>query len=451
MYRSFDPYRQVLLACYEQPSAAQLSQILDQGQAAFRLWRKKPLAERGALILRLADLLLAEEQALARLMCLEMAKPWAQALAEVQKCAWLCRHYAQHGAAYLAPEPVETEMQASYVVYQPLGLIVEVMPWNFPLWQVFRFTVPTLLAGNVCLLKHAPNVPQSALAILGLFERAGFPQGVFQNAFLSNEQVAEVLADERCQGASLTGSFRAGSAVAAAAGAAVKPVVLELGGSDAFVVLADADLEQAAKVAVQSRLHNNGQTCIAAKRFLIQDTVYDQFLAYFKAEWAQYQVGDPLDPQCRLSVLARQDLAENLQKQVEQGLAQGARLLTEGGWRGGCNFQPMILSEIASDNVLAKEELFGPVACFWSFKELEQALQLANEVPFGLGASLWTRNTALAQDLALSLDVGTVAINQMVKSDPRLPFGGIKQSGLGRELGREGIRSFVNIKAISMV
>ena len=445
MFISYDPFKQEVLGEYPLTEAVETEGLLSQSQWAFANWRKTSFEHRGLLLRKIAQLLRQNMEVLAALICREMGKPLMQARAEVEKSAWVCEHYAEMGASYLQTERIA----GAEVWFQPLGLVLEVMPWNFPFWQVFRFTAPTLMAGNVVILKHAPNVPQCALAIRSLFEQAGFELGVFELAFWDNPTIAQVLGDVRVSGLALTGSVRAGSAVAERAGRHLKPCVLELGGSDAFIVLSDADLPKAIELGLQSRMHNSGQTCVAAKRFIVEEACAKAFIDGFLSGMKAYQPSSPWDKACRLSVLARPDLTEHLSNQVEAGLKAGARVL---GGRGrlGQWFEPMLLTDIGRDNPLYEEELFGPVACLWVVKDEVEALRLANDSPFGLGASVWSQDLARAKALGLELEVGTVALNQMVKSEPSLPFGGIKRSGIGRELGREGIRSFVNVKTLNL-
>ncbi|MCI0393866.1 MAG: NAD-dependent succinate-semialdehyde dehydrogenase [Chloroflexi bacterium] len=435
---------------FEPLDGAALEEKVSRAVAAFEPWRLASFEERAACMRRAAGLLDEEKQRWGEVMTLEMGKPIKAAVAEAEKCAWVCRHYADQAAAFLADEPAETDASRSYVRYQPLGPILAIMPWNFPFWQLFRFAAPAIMAGNVALLKHAPNVPQCALAIEEIFSRAGFPPGVMQNLFIEPEAARALLADRRIRAATLTGSVRAGRSVAEAAGAWLKKVVLELGGSDPFIVLPSADLENAVKIAVAARVLNNGQSCIAAKRFIVHKDVANDFEEAFLDRMAALRIGDPLDPAVEIGPLARQDLQDGLAAQVEASVAAGARLLLGGRPldRPGYFFPPSVLANIPRESPAYGEELFGPVASLFRVNDLGEAIALANDTTFGLGASAWTADPAEQERLANEVESGAVFINGMVKSDPRLPFGGVKDSGFGRELGVHGIREFVNVKTV---
>ncbi|HEX4954639.1 MAG TPA: NAD-dependent succinate-semialdehyde dehydrogenase [Thermoanaerobaculia bacterium] len=438
------------LASFPPLSPTQLEAKVARAAAAFRTWRTTPVAERCAAVGRAGDVLAAEKDRLARLATLEMGKPLASAVAEVEKCAWVCRFYAENAAAMLAPQPVETEASWSLVRHDPLGPLLAVMPWNFPYWQVFRFAAPALAAGNVGLLKHASNVPQCALAIEEVFRRAGLPEGCFTTLLVEADAVAGLIADPRVAAVTLTGSEGAGVAVGRAAGAALKKVVLELGGSDPFLVMPSAELGKAIETAVTARTLNNGQSCIAAKRFLIHEEVANAFELGFVARMATLRVGDPFDPSTEIGPLATPAIAAQLEEQVAQSVAAGARLLL-GGRRvpgAGNYFEPTVLTDPPLGSPAWGEELFGPVATLFRVASLDQAITLANATRFGLGASAWTRDPAEQERLATELEAGSVFFNSMVKSDPRLPFGGIKHSGHGRELGAWGLREFVNLKTV---
>lgn len=448
--QSINPYDQSLLQEHAILSPQALQDHLKEGHLAFQTWKKRSFQARANHFERLADLLEAGAKKYGQLITAEMGKPLAQAEAEVKKCAVVCRYYAAHAADFLADQVLNTSPHKSKVVYQPMGIILQIMPWNFPFWQVFRFAAPTLMAGNVTLLKHAPNVLGCAASIATLFEEAGFPKGVFQQIVVEVSAVEELLADTRVRGVALTGSVGAGQVVGALAGKYLKPCVLELGGSDPFIVLKDADLEAAATAAVQARMHNSGQTCIAAKRFIVERAIEAPFKALLKEKIQALKVGDPKEVDTDVSVLAREDLATQLQKQVDGSVAQGAVVEVAGGHQEGSNlFQPMLLSDLKKGMPAYEEELFGPVATYWVAEDMQAAIDIANNSKFGLGASVWTKDAAKAEEVSLGLDVGAVAINQIMRSDPRVPFGGTKLSGLGRELGREGILSFVNLKAIT--
>jgi len=399
---------------------------------------------------RAAAILEAEKEDFARLMTTEMGKLLKAAVEEVEKCAWACRYYAENAARFLADEEVATNAARSFVRYQPLGPVLAIMPWNFPFWQVFRFAAPALMAGNVALLKHASNVPQCALAIERIFERAGFPKGVFQTLLVESRAVEKILRDRRVVAATLTGSEGAGASVAAIAGSEIKKTVLELGGSDPFIVMPSADLDEAVKTAVRARTINNGQSCIAAKRFIVHQEVYAEFERRFVAAMEGLKVGDPLDPETEVGPLATQDQLETVVTQVERTIAAGARLLTGGRRlnRPGFFYAPTVLADIPEMAPARCEEVFGPVAMLFRARDVDDALRLANETSFGLGSSAWTRDEKERERFIEELEAGLVFINGMVASDPRLPFGGVKRSGYGRELSVFGIREFVNIKTV---
>ena len=412
------------------------------------LWRGTPVADRAAVLARAAEILERDKLTLARTMTLEMGKTLAAAVAEAEKCAAGCRYYAERAEAMLRPERVDGDDHR--VQFHPLGAVLAIMPWNFPFWQVIRFAAPALAAGNVALLKHAANVPECALALEQLFHDAGAPEGVFQNLFVETERVAGIIADPRVAAVTLTGSEGAGRAVAAAAGQHLKKAVLELGGSDPFIVLPSADLDRAVAMAVKARCVNNGQSCIAAKRFIIAEPLYDRFTEKFVAAMRALRVGDPLEEATELGPLATPAILEGLDRQVQRSVAAGARLLTGGKRldRPGNFYPATVLADVPPRAPAYHEELFGPVATLFRARDLDQAVALANDSGFGLGASVWTGDRAEARRLADELEAGTVFINDMVASDPRFPFGGIKRSGYGRELGLYGLREFVNVKTV---
>jgi len=427
-----------------------LERKLQRAAAAATAWRKVPFDARAAMLRRAAEILDARREEYAHLMAEEMGKPLAQGLSEADKCAWVCRYYADHGEAHLAPESIATDASTSTVRFDPLGAVLAVMPWNFPFWQVFRFAAPALMAGNVGLLKHASNVPGCAMAIEEVFRAAGLPEGCFQALLIGGARAEQLVGDPRIAAVTLTGSEPAGMAVAAAAGRALKKVVLELGGSDPFVVFDDADVARAAEVAVTARMINSGQSCIAAKRFLLHASIAEPFTRRMVERVRALRVGDPLDPATEVGPLAREDLLAELDQQVAESLSEGARCLVGGGRldRPGFFYAPTVLGEVRSGLPVAAEETFGPVAALMTFETDDEAVALANGTPFGLGASLWTGDRDRGRRLATEIEAGSVFINGMVKSDPRLPFGGVKRSGFGRELGREGIREFVNVKTV---
>lgn len=449
MFCSINPATGVELAQYAPMTEAEVGNRLARAAAAFEQYRATPLAERADRMHRAAALLEARARDLAVLMTQEMGKPVTQAEAEARKCAWVCRYYADHAAAMLREEVVETDAVRSYVTFEPLGPVLAVMPWNFPFWQVFRFAAPALMAGNVGLLKHAANVTGCALMIEQVLREAGFGDA-FQTLVIPPDAVARLLEDPRLKAATLTGSDGAGRAVGGKAGAMLKPTVLELGGSDPFIVLADADLDRAVAVGVQARMQNNGQSCIAAKRFIVEQGVVEAFTAQFVEQVAALRVGDPLDPATDIGPLARVDLRDDLHRQVQQTLAAGATLCTGGhaldgpGWF----YAPTVLADVRPGMAAFDEEVFGPVAALTVATDADEALELANQTRFGLGAAVFTEDRARGEALARRLAVGCAFVNGLVKSDPRLPFGGVKDSGYGRELSTWGLRAFVNVKTV---
>ncbi|HRR14937.1 MAG TPA: NAD-dependent succinate-semialdehyde dehydrogenase [Thermoanaerobaculia bacterium] len=447
---SVNPATGETLATFTPHGDAEIEARLAAAAAAAAGWRRTPVAERTALVARAAELLDERREALARLATLEMGKTLAAARAEVEKCAWVCRHYAAEAAGMLATEEVATDARRSFVRFDPLGVVLAVMPWNFPYWQVFRFAAPALAAGNAALLKHASNVPQCALAIEAIWRDAGAPAGLFGALLVGGARVAPLLADPRIAAATLTGSEPAGASVARAAGESLKKVVLELGGSDPFLVLPSADLDRAVATAVTARVLNNGQSCIAAKRFLVHRDVYEPFTARFVAAMGALRMGDPLAPETDLGPLATPAIRAELHAQVERSVAAGARLLLGGSVPAGpgCFYPPTVLAEVPPDAPAAREELFGPVAPLFRVDSLDEAIALANATDFGLGAAAFTTDPAEQERLAAELDAGSVFCNGLVKSDPRLPFGGIKRSGFGRELAAFGLREFVNAKTV---
>jgi succinate-semialdehyde dehydrogenase/glutarate-semialdehyde dehydrogenase len=450
---SVNPATAEHLHSFAPESDAVIEQKLARAAAAFAEWRRRPVAARAEVLARAGEILDSDRQSFARLMTVEMGKLVGAAEQEAQKCALACRYYAEHAERFLAPEVVTDAPGVRDAVYfQPLGPVLAVMPWNFPFWQVIRFAAPALAAGNVGLLKHASNVPQCALALAELFRRAGAPEGVFQTLLVDAPRVAAIVADPRVAAATVTGSEGAGSAVGAAAGKHVKKVVLELGGSDPFLVLASADIERAVATAVKARIVNSGQSCIAAKRFIVVDAVYEQFSAAFTEAMAELVVGDPMAPETQVGPLALASICDGVADQVARTVAAGAHLLVGGrrADRPGFFYMPTVLADVPPTAPAATEEIFGPVASLFRVHDTDAAIALANASPFGLGAAAWTRDRAEAERLAIELEAGSVFINGMVASDPELPFGGIKRSGHGRELGRYGLREFVNAKTVRM-
>lgn len=433
-------------------TSQKLDEKLELAVETFRTFRQTSFAERAAVMLRVADILERESGEFAHLMTLEMGKPLKAAIQEAQKCAWVCRYYAESAAHHLADITISTGAKKSFVRFQPLGPVLAVMPWNFPFWQVFRFAAPALMAGNVGLLKHSSNVPQCALAIETLLHRAGFPPGAFQTLLIGSDQVARLLEDHRVTAATLTGSEPAGRSVASAAGKQIKKTVLELGGSDPFIVMPSADMEMAVSTAVKARVINNGQSCIAAKRFIIAAEIYDEFERRFVELIEKLRIGDPFADTTDIGPLATEQILEELDKQVQQSVAQGARLLTGGKRlnRPGNFYEPSVLTDIPSKAPAYCEEVFGPVALLFRVNDIDEAIRIANDTTFGLGAAAWTNDENEKERFVREIEAGCVFINGMVASDPRLPFGGVKNSGYGRELGEFGIREFVNIKTVWM-
>ncbi len=450
---TINPATGELLKSFEPLNDTEISTKLDLAQQAFEEYRQTNFEVRSRFLNQAADILERDKSVFAKIMTLEMGKTYQSAVAEVEKCALVCRYYAEHAPQFLADVPVSTDASNSFVKYQPLGIILAVMPWNFPFWQVFRFAAPALMAGNVGILKHASNVPQCALAIEEIFLKAGFPKGIFQTFLVGAAKVADIIADERVKAATLTGSEPAGMSLAANAGKQIKKVVLELGGSDPFIVLPSADIETAVAIAVNARMLNNGQSCIAAKRFIIAESVADKFEKLFLEKFQTLKIGDPMLPETDIGPLATPDSLQDLDAQVKTAVNSGGKILIGGDisqlkTRYGNFYPPTILTNISPDQPIAKEEFFGPVAMLFRVPDIDTAIAIANSTPFGLGASAWTTNNSEQQRLINEIEAGAVFINSMVKSDPRLPFGGIKRSGYGRELSIQGIHEFVNVKTV---
>lgn len=449
---SINPFTEACIKRYEAHRDERIEQALSAAHRASRLWADTPLKQRSERLGSLAEQLRAKSDALAELITREMGKLAVEARAEVDKCAWVCDFYAEQAERFLADELIDTDAPRSLVAYQPLGVWLAIMPWNFPFWQVFRCAAPALVAGNPVLLKHASNVCGCALAIEQVFRDAGAPEGLFQTLLIPGERAEALVADPRIRGLSLTGSEAAGRRVAAATGANIKPSILELGGSDAFVVLADADVEQAATMAAKARFLNGGQSCIAAKRFILVPEIAEDFVAAFQAAAEALKPGDPMQPQTTLPPLARSDLRDQLHAQVQASLSRGARLVTGGAplARSGWFYAATLLDHCAPGMPAYHEELFGPVAAIIRARDETDALRLANDSDFGLGGSVWTQDRERGEAFARGMQCGCACVNDMVKSDPRLPFGGIKQSGYGRELGLLGIRGFCNAKTLTI-
>jgi succinate-semialdehyde dehydrogenase/glutarate-semialdehyde dehydrogenase len=429
-------------------SAERVEQSLQAAAEAFPKWRTTSFEQRAGYLYKAAEILNAEAESLGRIVTEEMGKPISAAVEEVRKCARTCRFYAEKAEKFLAEETLEGPAAQNLIRYEPLGPVLAVMPWNFPLWQVFRFAAPALMAGNVGLLKHASNVPRCALAIEDILCRAGFPDGVFQTLLIPAKDVKSIIHDRRVRAVTLTGSVEAGRRVASEAGAALKKVVLELGGSDPFIIMPSADLDKAVSTAIKARTVNNGQSCIAAKRFFVAESIYDEVERKIVAGMQALVVGDPLESKTQIGPLATEAIADEVAEQVRDTVAAGAKLLTGGRRREGSFYEPTVLANIPADSRAYREEVFGPVALLFRVKDAEHALALANDTEFGLGASAWTTDPMEQRFFVERLDAGMVFINGMVASDPRLPFGGTKDSGYGRELGAFGIREFVNVKTV---
>jgi len=447
---SINPATGAVLKRFDPISKEMIDKKLARAAETFRTYRKTSFSDRSKWMMRAAEILASEKIEFGKLMTTEMGKPLKAAIEEAEKCAWGCRFYAENAERFLADEVVETNASRSYVHYQPIGAILAIMPWNFPFWQVFRFAAPALMAANVALLKHASNVPQCALAIEEIFRRAGFPEGAFQTLLIGSDQVRRVLEDPRIAAATLTGSEPAGSDVASIAGKHIKKTVLELGGSDPFIVMPSADLDEAAKTAVKARCVNNGQSCIAAKRFIVHEKIADEFEQCFVKGMEALKVGDPMDEATDIGPLATPALLEQLHQQVQRSVSAGARLLIGGKklQRPGNYYVPTVLANIPKNSPAYSEEVFGPVALLFRAQNIEEAIALANDTTFGLGSAAWTNDENEKRRFIEELEAGAVFINGMVASDPRLPFGGVKHSGYGRELSVHGIREFVNIKTV---
>ncbi|MVW59598.1 aldehyde dehydrogenase family protein [Massilia sp. NEAU-DD11] len=449
MISSINPATGTVVAEFDEHTDAQVERMLQGAVTAQKRWARQPIEVRAAVLTAVARVLRERKAEYARLITTEMGKPLAEAEAEIEKCAWTCDHYAQHGPGYLADMPVASNAE-SYVAYDPLGVVLAVMPWNYPFWQFIRFAAPALVAGNGAILKHANNVPQCALALQQALVDAGVPAGLMSTVLIASSRVKALIADARIAAVTLTGSTAVGKQVAAQAGSALKKQVLELGGSDPFIVLADADVAAAARTAVKARFGNCGQSCVSSKRFIVEDAVADAFVAAFVAHTRELVVGDPLDPRTTIGPMARPSLVADLDSQVQRSLAAGARLLTGGAARPGpgCYYEPTILDDVTPDMAAAIEETFGPAAAILRVGDADEAIALANATEFGLAAALWTGDLARARRLVRQIEAGAVFVNGQVVSDARLPFGGIKQSGYGRELGAAGAREFTNTKTV---
>jgi len=447
---SINPYTGQVNQEFELLSLQQCHEAVAKSRRAFPAWKALSVTDRAALIRTAGQRLRENQRRLAQIVTMEMGKPIRESLAEIEKCAWLCDYYAENSEAPLEDDPIPTEAAKSYVSFEPLGTILGIMPWNFPFWQVFRFAVPAMAAGNVCLLKHASNVPITALEIEKIFADAKFPEGVFQTLLIDSKTAMKLVEEDKVDGVSLTGSVAAGSAIGELAGRRLKKAVLELGGSDPFIILEDADIDKAARTALQARTINTGQSCIAAKRFIVMESVVQEFQVKFLELFKSLKVGDPMDEKTDIGPLAKEEIVSELKRQLEDAKNKGANIIygPEPPAGKGLFFQPAVVTNVNRDMQILKEEVFGPIAPILVVKNEAEAIELANSTEFGLGAAVWTRSIDRGMQLAKRIASGFVAVNDMVKSDPRLPFGGIKRSGFGRELSYYGLREFVNIKTV---
>jgi succinate-semialdehyde dehydrogenase / glutarate-semialdehyde dehydrogenase len=447
--KSINPFNNELLADYREMSSEEVNSIIDKTYQSWLCWKNTSFAFRSDLMLKAAAILRSKKKELSELITLEMGKLIGEAEGEIEKCAWVCDYYAEQAETMLADEPIVTDGQKSMAVFQPIGPVLAVMPWNYPFWQVFRFAAPALMAGNAGLLKHASNVQGCALSIEKVFIEAGFPENIFSSLIIGSLKVEEVIANPKVRAVTLTGSEFAGSQVAAAAGKFLKKSVLELGGSDPFIVIGDADLDEAVRWGVKSRMLTSGQTCISAKRFIVVEEIAETFISKMKKEMEKYLLGNPIDPATKLAPLSKRNFVEEVHKQIENSVKMGAECILGGQLEPtGCFYPPTILTNVTHEMPVFSEETFGPVAAVIVVKDEDEAIRVANESLFGLGAAIWTNNLEKGEKMAREIEAGAIFINGMVKSDPRLPFGGIKNSGYGRELSDYGIKEFCNIKTI---
>jgi len=450
MFHSINPYNQQIIASYQEVRQEELTLIVQKASLSFHQWKLLNYKVRSTLFFKMAELLRKNLDRYAILISSEMGKIIRESRSEIEKCAWLCEYYAENAEQFLEKEYINTDAVNSYIRFDPMGVVYAIMPWNFPFWQVLRAAVPTMMAGNTMVLKHAPNVMGCALAIEKLFLDAGFPENVFRNLAIPIELSEQVIAHPAICGVTLTGSLRAGSIVASQAGKYLKKCVLELGGSDPYIVLNDADINQACKTGVSSRMLNSGQVCISAKRFIVEANIYDRFVGEQKVLLQNLRLGNPLSEETEMGPMAREDLLINIERQIKESVAMGAKVII-GGQRLKNDtwfFEPTLITNVTKEMPVYHEETFGPVSVIIKARDSEDAIKIANDTAMGLGASIWTQNLALAEKMAAQIEAGAVFINGMTKSDPRLPFGGTKQSGFGRELGSYGIKEFVNIKTV---
>ncbi len=448
---SVNPMNGEVIKEYTKYSNEKISLLIDQCHDAFLTWRKSDFSKRSSVLLNVKDNLLKNKSQLADLMAQEMGKPLSEGVSEIEKCAWVCEYYAENSKQFLAPKSVETDYSKSEIHFSPIGTVLAVMPWNYPFWQVFRFLAPAIMAGNSALLKHASNVSGCALEIERILEESGIPKFTFVTLLADKEQIKEVVGNPKVRAVTLTGSTVAGKSVAETAGSYLKKTVLELGGSDGYIILDDANIVEAAKLCAKSRLLNNGQSCISAKRFIVMSTIYDAFLIELKKEMESKIMGDPKESSTDLGPMARTDLRDELHLQVKESIGKGAKCLLGGEIpeKMGAFYPPTILADVSREMPAYSEELFGPVASVIRVNSIDEAISVANDTSFGLGSAIFTQNTSLALEIATSkIDAGACFINDFVKSDPRLPFGGVKESGYGRELAHFGIHEFVNVKTI---
>ena len=447
MITSKNPYTGEVIEEFKEYTKEEINNAIKKADDRYKTWRKVSFSEKSKLLKNAAKELRDNKQSYAEDITKEMGKPIAQALAEIEKCAWVCEYYAENAENHLAKEIIETDAQKSYVSYEPIGIVLAIMPWNYPFWQVFRFAAPALMAGNIGLLKHASNVMRSANNIQKVFERAGFPDGCFQNLVISSSKIEDILKDKRVKAVTLTGSKPAGSAVAATAGSEIKKSVLELGGSNALVVFKDANIAEAVKTCVQARFQNTGQSCIAGKRLLLHERIAEEFMEEFVKQVKELKSGDTMDEDTFIGTLAREDLAEDLEKQIQDSVKQGAKIVL-GGKRDKAYYEPTIITNVKKGMPVFDQETFGPAMAVTTFKEDQEAIDLVNYSDFGLGVSIFTEDFTFAEKIVPAFEDGAVFVNELVKSDPRLPFGGTKISGYGRELSSHGIQEFINRKTV---
>jgi succinate-semialdehyde dehydrogenase/glutarate-semialdehyde dehydrogenase len=447
--QSINPYTEEVIKEFEPMPPDVVEREIARSREAFRAWRDVPVSSRAAAVKKMGDHLRAEKHRYAEIMTHEMGKPIRESVSEIEKCSWLCDYYAENGKKYLDPEEIKTEAKRSYVLFQPLGIVLAIMPWNFPFWQAFRFGVPAITAGNVVVLKHASNVPLCGLAIEEAFSKAGFPENVFKTLLIESRDALRLIDDDRVDAVSLTGSNKAGEQVGELAGKRIKKLVLELGGSDPFIVLEDADIEKAGRMAVTARMINTGQSCIAAKRFIIMEKVAEEFRKVFLAHLRELKIGDPMDATTDVGPVAKKEILDSLNEQLRDAEEKGAEVLQkEHSFRKGFFFSPCVVYNPKRSMKVLTEEVFGPIAPIILVKNEDEAVEVANDTIYGLGASIWSRDRGRAERLAGRILAGCIAINDMVKSDPRLPFGGVKKSGIGRELSHYGLKEFVNVKTV---